>query len=215
MGTFNGSPNVQPAMNTRSKIIATIGVLWLAAIAVIAVQTLSTDETKLDLTNWASEEEQYDVWFWEGERLCDAKWGEEFYGEDGGVRPGVSTERLLCRPWTIQNEFVVEPAPTMPDYDVAGAAIQAAGVSLVAAVLIGATVIWTRPKDEEQVAASTPSSSPPVLEPKATPAPAVETAAPPATDPANALRQLKALHDEGILTDDEYETKRKPLTDQL
>ena len=29
------------------------------------------------------------------------------------------------------------------------------------------------------------------------------------------LRQLKALHDEGILTDDEYETKRKALTDQL
>ena len=30
-----------------------------------------------------------------------------------------------------------------------------------------------------------------------------------------ALRQLKALHDEGILTDDEYETKRKTLADQL
>jgi hypothetical protein len=29
------------------------------------------------------------------------------------------------------------------------------------------------------------------------------------------LRQLKALHDEGILTDDEYETKRKALTKQL
>ena len=26
---------------------------------------------------------------------------------------------------------------------------------------------------------------------------------------------LKALHDDGILTDDEYETKRKALTDKL
>ena len=29
------------------------------------------------------------------------------------------------------------------------------------------------------------------------------------------LRRLKALHDDGILTDDEYETKRKALTAQL
>ena len=29
------------------------------------------------------------------------------------------------------------------------------------------------------------------------------------------LRRLKALHDDGILTEDEYETKRKALTDQL
>ena len=35
------------------------------------------------------------------------------------------------------------------------------------------------------------------------------------TEIAEALRQLKALHDEGILTDDEYETKRQRLADQL
>ena len=29
------------------------------------------------------------------------------------------------------------------------------------------------------------------------------------------LRRLKALHDDGILTNDEYETKRKALTDEL
>jgi hypothetical protein len=32
---------------------------------------------------------------------------------------------------------------------------------------------------------------------------------------AGALRELKALHDEGILTDAEYETKRQELADQL
>ena len=34
-------------------------------------------------------------------------------------------------------------------------------------------------------------------------------------DIAESLRQLKALHDEGLLTKDEYETKRKALADQL
>ena len=34
-------------------------------------------------------------------------------------------------------------------------------------------------------------------------------------DIADSLRQLKALHDEGILTDDEYETKRTSLAEQL
>ena len=35
------------------------------------------------------------------------------------------------------------------------------------------------------------------------------------TEIAEALRQLKALHDEGILTDEEFETKRQRLADQL
>ena len=32
---------------------------------------------------------------------------------------------------------------------------------------------------------------------------------------SEALRELKALHDDGILTDDEYETKRQGLINQL
>jgi hypothetical protein len=95
-----------------------------------------------------------------------------------------------------------------PDYDIAGAGTQAAAASLIALVITGATVIWTRPKASEQVAALTPSSSPPAPKPKATQTPA-PTVAPSAAGPASALRQLKALHDEGILTDDEYETKRQ------
>ena len=35
------------------------------------------------------------------------------------------------------------------------------------------------------------------------------------SDVVAALRQIKSLHDEGILTDDEYEMKRRRLTGQL
>ena len=37
----------------------------------------------------------------------------------------------------------------------------------------------------------------------------------PRDDVADSLRQLRQLHEEGILTDDEYESKRKPLADRL
>jgi transcriptional regulator with XRE-family HTH domain len=73
----------------------------------------------------------------------------------------------------------------------------------------------------QQVAAAIPNSGPPTPKPKATqtPAPTVETPAPTGADGAEtieaSLRRLKALHGEGILTDDEYETKRQRLADQL
>jgi hypothetical protein len=73
----------------------------------------------------------------------------------------------------------------------------------------------------QQVAATTPNSGPPTPKPKATqtPAPTAEKPAPTGADGAEtiatSLRRLKALHGEGILTDDEYETKRQRLADQL
>jgi len=212
-------------MSTRSKIISTIGVLWLAAIAVIAVKTLSTDETKDD-PSWPTEEVQKETWKAENEKLCDEKYGVELRDEDGRAIPDedgmYNIDWLLCN--ARGGGFVLEPAPTMPDYDVAGAAIQAAGVSLAAAVLIGATIIWTRPKDEEPVeAVATPTVG---AGPTELPAPMLLADPVPTTQPAPvveddgatveaSLRRLKALHDDGILTDAEYETKRKALTDQL
>ena len=189
-------------MNTRSQIIATVAVLWIAVLGVIAFQALSTDETKLVRpARTTAQQRQIDD--------CVQTALAEFGYESGSVGASI-WHKSICA------QQILPPPTSETDYDVAAAAIQAAGVSLVAAVLIGATVIWTRPKDEEQVAATTPSSLPaPQLKATQTPAPAVETVASSATDPASALRQLKALHDEGILTDDEYETKRKALTDQL
>ena len=94
--------------------------------------------------------------------------------------------------------------------------------SLGAIVLFVGVLIWTRP-DDEQIAALAPSrgTGRPTSKPKGaqTPVSGVAGVAPSGTasitDPATALRQLKALHDEGILTDDEYETKRQALADQL
>ena len=60
---------------------------------------------------------------------------------------------------------------------------------------------------------SPPQATPPFAAPISTP----EQERPLSEDSsvAQSLRQLKSLHDDGILTDAEYETKRKTLTDQL
>ena len=34
-------------------------------------------------------------------------------------------------------------------------------------------------------------------------------------DPTEQLQRLKALHDDGILTDEEYEAKRRKLVDEI
>jgi hypothetical protein len=186
-------------MNTRSKIIATVAVLWIALLAVIAFQTLSTDETKRVVASpTTAQQRQIDDCVRTGLASTGAEAG-------GGAE---IWDKQICA-----QEIL--PTPTSePDYDVAGAAAKAAAASLIALVIIGATVIWTRPKADEQVVASTPNSSPPAPKPKAAQT-TVETVASSAADPASALRQLKALHDEGILTDDEYKTKRQALADQL
>lgn len=65
--------------------------------------------------------------------------------------------------------------------------------------------------ENKSSATLTPGSSTPDA-PVSTPASVVEDDG--ATVVAS-LRRLKALHDDGILTNDEYETKRKALTDEL
>jgi membrane protein YdbS with pleckstrin-like domain len=45
---------------------------------------------------------------------------------------------------------------------------------------------------------------------------ALSGAQPPApTDPTDAIRNLAKLHDEGLITDEEYETKRKQILDEM
>ena len=163
-------------MSTRSKVFATVAVLWIAVLGIISLQMLSTDETKPAPTAKIV-------------ARCDSAFDPE------------------------QCEKVLSDA--VPDYDAAGAAVKAAAASLIALVIVGATIIWARPKDDGQVAPSTPAArwleacvwpDPAARAPRATPAPATIEAS---------LRRLKALHDEGILTDDEYDTKRQRLADQL
>jgi hypothetical protein len=145
----------------------------------------------------------------------DAWW--EFWGElmdNAVIGRSFNLDALSCRGGFPEGRRTAGvPAETL--YETEQIVTLLAIAAALTALGVAATLIWTRPKDDEQVAAATPSSSPPAPQPTQTPEPTVETVASSATDPASALRQLKALHDEGILTDDEYETKRKALTDQL
>jgi hypothetical protein len=93
--------------------------------------------------------------------------------------------------------------------------------ALVAIVAVGAVLIWTKSKDAA-AAAHAPLLGPDI-KPSGTVVPGAQTAsdvaiAIPPVDQSRiveSLRRLQALHEEGILTDDEYEAKRKPLTEQL
>lgn len=106
------------------------------------------------------------------------------------------------------------------DYDWSAAVAGAGPATFVAVVLVAAVMIWTRPEDDDASPATT--AVPKKSSPSPKPAPADQAPKPAATSAtknpasvADQLRQLKSLHDDGILTDDEYETKRKALTDQL
>ena len=85
--------------------------------------------------------------------------------------------------------------------------------TMIALVSAGAVLIWTRPSGSEFGSAAATQRN--VLGSSAsdTGSSAVEVSD--AIANSSESGQLKALHEEGILTDDEYETKRKALTDRL
>ena len=96
--------------------------------------------------------------------------------------------------------------------------------TLGTAVAVGAVLIWTKPKTARTGIGSAsvggmvvPSSG--VRDAESRPLGTDQEASAPrvvgTSGVAESLRQLKALHDEGILTDEEYEAKRKPLTDEM
>lgn len=179
----------------RRNLILTVGLVWLLAVAVIAVMTLSS--------------------------------GEEVTGPDPAMveqcralHPEVEnlTERLRC--------IVPIPYSTWTEYDVQSAVVQVVLSTVIAVALLGAVGVWTRGRRVANTAG--PSTVPVALSgmvnvtaptppsPGSEPIPTSSAAggeSPNST--ASALRQLKALHDEGILSEDEYETKRKALTDRL
>lgn len=93
--------------------------------------------------------------------------------------------------------------------------------TLGALVLAGAVLIWTRPRNADEVLAlgtqtDDARGSPPDEQDETQ----LATAPPPLAGSDDSriveqLRQLKGLHEDGILTDEEYESKRERLTGLL
>lgn len=155
--------------------MATVGVLWSAAVVVVVVVavTLSSGEEASVPTESSTVE-----------AIC-------------GPRPasGPGTDEYFEYQMCIVNG-VPEPQEATT-YDSASAAFQIGLISLAAAALIAGVVIWTRPQ-------GTPASG------EAPATPSAESAG-----LTGSLRQLKVLQEDGILTDEEYETKRRALTERL
>jgi hypothetical protein len=103
----------------------------------------------------------------------------------GGIRWGLNIFLLL-----ITGGLWIFALPWWPRHKVAGGANAAA---------ISSSVI--------NIQAPAPAPAPA--------APVVQATVTAQRDPAQELRQLKSLHDEGILTDEEYELRRSALVQQL
>jgi hypothetical protein len=121
----------------------------------------------------------------------------------------------------------IKPVPPLPigtstvigtdvSVDWASNAVRTGLVTLMAFVLAGATWVWTRPAAAGDIAVASNGTTANADELTTAAEVPIKSAHRPANaDVAESLRQLKALHDEGILTDDEYETKRQDLSERL
>tara|TARA_R110002110_G_scaffold415316_1_gene649198 strand:- start:4237 stop:4953 length:717 start_codon:yes stop_codon:yes gene_type:complete len=238
-------------MNTRNKLLASVGVVSLVALLGIGFYAVNSAESieaipsrvvpagpckeylqpYLSSPFWESNRQEFG-----GSGFPETREAQDYYWENiwsayealarrKGVPVSVrwNVDALSCSGLPEEGRTTGVPAETL--YETEQIVTLLAIAAALTALGVAATLIWSRPKDDEPVAtvsSPTPGANRPErpspatpVEQVPTPAPTVETVASSATDPASALRQLKALHEEGILTDDEYETKRKALTDQL
>lgn len=154
------------------------------------------------------------------QQSADDAWERVFDGGDGAnigiataIRVGETVECLER-----EDANVVGSGPARPDateYETGTITALLVALGSFALLAVGGVLIWTRNGDET-VDGSTinPRQASPEAE-KPNPSDPVQVAVPDGKNAADALRQLKALHDEGILTDNEYETKRKAVADRL
>ena len=246
-------------MSTRShrlrvRLLATLGVFWLAAVVVVGVQAWQNAE-RTDVTETITDRppitqapkdprpeqrEEAEAEYvsclgingqgfdmdsadgrlrrWNAIRPCQEKLDLELASIELNKPPSIPS-----RATTTRLEVVGENV----EIDWGTNAVQLGFATLVAMVVAGAVWIWTKPGEDlddirlagapkadppKQPAPARPAKQAPTPAPIETSAPTVEADG--ATIEAS-LRRLKALHDDGILTDDEYETKRKTLTEQL
>lgn len=226
-------------MTLRTKTLATIGVLYLVALVGVGVYAVrSSHETTgrraraaipaqaSGCTAWtvnrtSTNGTEVSVGFYPGraDAIAEAsEWSDRY----PTLPPATVECSLKSRPMKGSPALAAIPPRTIYERDTIITVLIAA--TLGAAMAVGAALIWTKPETARagigpasgggmvvpSNAAHDAESRPPETDQEASAPQVVGT-----SRVAESLRQLKALHDEGILTDDEYEAKRKPLTEQL
>ena len=210
----------------RVRLLGTIGVLWLAAMSLVGFRLVDTAES-VNQYEMQADRSLYEFNLQKWNEKCEA----ERMSLPFNIRSlPVTAKETPCNSafptfteWCDGRKFLCEDLVKVGEktvYDWSAALAGAGAATLVAGVLVAAVMIWTRPEDDDASPATT--AVPKKSSPSPKPAPADQAARPAATSAtknpasvADQLRQLKGLHDDGILTDEEYETKRKALTDQL
>ena len=185
------SPNVKPPDHVRNRLLATIWLLWFAAAAAVVFWTVNSSTTSYT-----------------------------YIGPPAGANP--SPGAFLRQACSIYWNSDCVP---FDDY-ATGSAVVAIGIATALAALASAVVfVWTRSKREdnsnlkvgEQRERQDPYSSPARTAREITATPPSRGSPHPGdtASTADSLRELKLLHEEGILTDDEYSAKRQSLADKL
>jgi hypothetical protein len=184
----------------RRKLLVTVAVIWLAGLAAIGVLLAAsgTDVERTDATIAAENRAAVD-------QYLDCS--EEFRGDYSQEARDASIRK--CGSFGEFMDSTPSAIVTETEYEWSTALVRAAGLSLLAVVVSAGVLIWTRPVRPTQQAADL--GAPPLGTTDGESVVSGERKA----QIAASLRQLKSLHEDGVLTDAEYEQKRSALVGEL
>lgn len=188
-------------LGTRRRLLATVAMLLAAvAIATIVYSYATAESVSVRTLDNAKAQKLYDEILEHRSEVCPgASPGSFEYKRNscGGSPPTFSD---MFSPGTVQYSIASRIVGEEKRLDWGALARRLAVAMAVALVAVGAILIWTRPVGIDTAGVGQAN--------------ATELASA-TSDPTETLRRLKQLHQEGLITEAEYDVQRKRALDQI